>query len=365
MTGTVADGADAQHRHIALVIGTRPEVVQAHPIVVAANLRGTPLRVVTISQHTDPLMSTAVLPPTMTSVWNTESVEVAPFSLGAALTAVQQHFAATNPAAVIVIGDTDSSLAGALAATELRIPVVHVESGLRSHDWAMKEERNRVLIDHLSAVCCPPVTRAAEQLRREQVHGQIVVTGDVHVDAMRLLAEAGELANAPDGAGDGTLLCTLHRRENILDRGRLGHLVDLLTSSAQPIRFALHPHTRLRLEEYGQLARLEASETVELGKPLPFLQFVSALSTCSGVVTDSGGVQKQAYLLGRPCLTLRTTTEWDETLEGGWNQLIDPSTIETLPLLTRPTAAQTSPFGGGYAGDQILAATEALLTRPR
>jgi UDP-N-acetylglucosamine 2-epimerase len=347
--------------HIALVIGTRPEVVQAHPIVVAAKTLGLDLRVVAMSQHTDPLMSTAVLPSSMTAMWRTEPVEVIPFSLGSALSAVQQHFSQTQPVAVIVIGDTDSSLAGALAATELRIPVVHVESGLRSHDWAMKEERNRVLIDHLSAVCCPPVQRAALQLEREQVHGTVVVTGDVHVDAMRLLAENATLTARPDAPGDGTLLCTLHRRENILDRGRLSHLVDLLSSSRQTIRFAVHPHTRLRLVEYELLTRLERSPNVELGEPLPFLQFVSALSTCSGVVTDSGGVQKQAYLLGRPCLTLRTSTEWDETLEGGWNQLVDPATIDTLPLLSRPLAEQTNPFGNGYAGQAILQATADFL----
>lgn len=340
--------------HLALVIGTRPEVVQAFPLAHAAAASGTDLRIIAIRQHTDPLMSSAVLPGSITSTWRHEAVDVHPFSLGDAIEAVRRHLATAPPAAVIVIGDTDSSLAGALAATELRIPLVHVEAGLRSGDWAMKEERNRVLIDHMADACCAPVLRAVGQLHHEQVHGAVEHTGDVHVDAFRLLREARLLGDQDGTVRDAALLCTIHRRENIVDPGRLAHLVALLMTTTRPVHLALHPHTRQRLVEHGLLERLEAAPSIEIGPPLPFLEFVRALSTCPGVITDSGGVQKQAYLLGVPCLTLRTTTEWDETLEGGWNTLIDPASLDALPPVVRPATGRDDRFGDGHASERIL-----------
>ncbi len=345
---------------LALVIGTRPEVVQTWPLADAAAAAGIDLRILTVTQHTDPLMSTHVLPTSVTAAWRIEPVEVAPFSLGGALEAVRRHLEALRPSAVLVIGDTDSSMAGALAASELRLPVVHIEAGLRSGDWAMKEERNRVLIDHLATACCPPVARAADTLRAERVHGRIELTGDVHVDAIRLLHRDGLLQGADaTRRPDAPLLCTVHRRENILGAAELARLVDLLVGLERPVHVALHPHTRLRLHEHGLMERLTASAHVELGEPLPFLDFIRALNMSPGVITDSGGVQKQAYLLGVPCLTLRSTTEWDETLTGGWNTLLDPATVSRLPVPTAPATARPEVFGDGHAAERILAVAAA------
>jgi UDP-N-acetylglucosamine 2-epimerase (non-hydrolysing) len=352
-------------KHIELVIGTRPEMVQALPLVragVAAAGSGTAaFSLVTVSQHTDPIMSTEVLPAHLTQNWPTVEVLALPFSLATALSATQAHFATSRPDAVIVIGDTDTSLAAALAATELRIPVAHVESGLRSHDWAMKEERNRVLIDHLSTVMFPPTTAATDRLRAEGVHGRIVQSGDVHVDAFRILEEEGllETSGSSVASTEPFLLSTIHRRENILEAAPLRRMVELLTSLEMNVHLALHPHTRMRLEQYGLFNRLVTEGNVTIGEPLAFLDFVRALKQCSGVITDSGGVQKQAWMLEKPCITLRSSTEWIETLDGGWNQLIDPSTVTrlTAPTVTERTDARPTPFGDGFAAERIIAAT--------
>jgi UDP-N-acetylglucosamine 2-epimerase len=342
---------------LALVIGTRPEVVQALPLVAAARSTGTPLRLLVVSQHTDAVMSSEVLPGALTADWPVEPVEVAPFALDRALGAVADALvdapvdAPAPPASVIVIGDTDTSLAAALAASEHRLPVVHVEAGLRSHDWAMKEERNRVLIDHLAAVCCPPTPAAEARLHAEHVHGRVVRTGDVHVDAFRLLAEAGLLA----ADSDGPVVATIHRRENILDPARLAAVLALLGTCERSVVLYCHPHTRHRLEAAGLLAAVP--DAVTLADPLPFLPFVQAMAASSGVITDSGGVQKQAFLLGVPCLTVRPTTEWTETLAGGWNQLVDPAAARCLPPLRRPDAGRdVHAFGDGHAAEAILAA---------
>jgi UDP-N-acetylglucosamine 2-epimerase (non-hydrolysing) len=355
-------------KQIQLVIGTRPEMVHALPLVragLAAANQDVDFRLTAVSQHTDPIMSTEVLPASMTTGWPTDYVDAQPFSLSHALSQIQTHFAETQPDAVIVIGDTDTSLAAALAATELRVPVAHVEAGLRSHDWAMKEERNRVLIDHLAAIVFPPTEAAYAQLLSEQVHGTVLQTGDVHVDAFRILREEGLLGGASTAAASVPfVLCTIHRRENILEAAPLRRIVELLTSVPLPVHLALHPHTRKRLDEYGLMDQLTAKGQVCISEPLAFLEFAQALDSCAGVITDSGGVQKQAWLLDRPCITLRTTTEWAETLDGGWNQLIDPLSVSSLPapFVTDPGTARGTPFGDGHAAQRIIAATIGLIS---
>jgi UDP-N-acetylglucosamine 2-epimerase len=352
---------DTYVKRIHLVIGTRPEMVHALPLVRAALARAdVEFRLVAVSQHTDPIMSTEVLPTSLTDGWPIDYVDAQPFSLAKALSATQAYFVDSKPDAVIVIGDTDTSLGAALAATELRIPVAHVESGLRSHDWAMKEERNRVLIDHLSSIMFPPTLAAQDRLRTEHVHGKVLLTGDVHVDAFRILSEEGLLTNAEDEpAPVPFVLCTIHRRENILEREPLQRIVELLTSVPMPVHLALHPHTRMRLEQYGLMKQLDETGQVCISEPLAFLEFAQSLARCSGVITDSGGVQKQAWLLDRPCITLRTTTEWTETLEGGWNQLIDPMSVTSLgtPAAVGADTLKSTPFGDGYAAQRIIEAT--------
>jgi UDP-N-acetylglucosamine 2-epimerase (non-hydrolysing)/UDP-GlcNAc3NAcA epimerase len=264
-----------------------------------------------------------------------------------------------SPDAVLVYGDTNSTLAGALAAAQAQIPVAHVEAGMRSFDRAMPEELNRVLTDHLSDLLLVPSAPAAENLAREGVAGEVLVVGDVMVDVARLLAPRARADDAPlhaAGVSPGAyLLATAHRAGTVDDPQRLAALVELLLSLDGPVVVPLHPRTRARLGDAGLLDRLAAGTT--LLAPLGYLAFTSLLTRARAVLTDSGGVQKEAYLAGVPCVTLRDTTEWVETVDSGWNVLVGLDAGAAQAALGRATPA-TRPelYGDGHAGPRVAAA---------
>ena len=244
------------------------------------------------------------------------------------------------PDAVLVYGDTNSTLAGALAAAQAGIPVAHVEAGMRSFDRAMPEELNRVMTDHLADLLLVPSAGAAANLAREGVAGSVEIVGDVMVDVARLLAPRAAADDAPlRDAGvspGGYVLATAHRAGTVDDPRRLAALVDLLLALDAPVVLPLHPRTRARLEEAGLLDRLGAGTIVR--PPLGYLAFTSLLTRASAVLTDSGGVQKEAYLAGVPCVTLRDSTEWVETVETGWNVLVDLDADAARAAVARPRA---------------------------
>ncbi len=264
-----------------------------------------------------------------------------------------------RPAAVLVYGDTNSTLAGALAAAQAQIPVAHVEAGMRSFDRAMPEETNRVLTDHLSALLLAPTQVAAANLAREGAVGAVEVVGDVMVDVARMLAPRAARDDTPlRDAGveaGGYVLVTAHRAGNVDDPRRLAQLVELLLGIDEPVVFALHPRTRARLEAAGLIGDVEAG-TIVL-PPLGYLAFMALLTRARAVLTDSGGVQKEAYLAGVPCVTLRDTTEWVETIEAGWNVLVDLDAGAAAIALARTAPADRPElYGDGHAAGRVVAA---------
>ncbi len=264
-----------------------------------------------------------------------------------------------GPDGVLVYGDTNSTLAGALAAAQAQIPVAHVEAGMRSFDRAMPEEINRVLTDHLSDLLLAPSQVAVHNLLRESVAGTVEVVGDVMVDVARVLApraraDAGPLQQAGVSAGQ-YLLATAHRAGTVDDPQRLHRLVDLLLGLDERVVLPLHPRTRARLEAAGLLARVEAGTTVL--PPLGYLAFTALLTRARAVLTDSGGVQKEAYLAGVPCVTLRDTTEWVETVQSGWNVLVDLDVEAARAALARSAPAERPElYGDGHAAERAVAA---------
>jgi UDP-GlcNAc3NAcA epimerase len=274
------------------------------------------------------------------------------------LEALEPLLAHERPDAVLVYGDTNSTLAGALAAAQAQIPVAHVEAGMRSDDRTMPEELNRVLTDHASALLLCPSERSAARLRDEHVQGEIAVVGDVMVDIAMLLAPRARAERAPleqAGVEPGAYaLATAHRAGNVDDPSRLARLVDVLTSVPGPVVLPLHPRTRARLEAAEELARLEASD-VRVIRPLGYLEFTALLLSARAVLTDSGGVQKEAYLAGVPCVTLRETTEWTETVDAGWNVLVglDPDRARAA-LARTPPADRPQLYGDGRAGERVV-----------
>ena len=279
------------------------------------------------------------------------------------LAALGDLLRAQAPDAVLVYGDTNSTLAGALAAAQLRVPVAHVEAGMRSYDRAMPEELNRVLTDHVSDLLLAPSATAAENLAREGIAGEVDVVGDVMVDVATLLApraraDDGPLEAAGVSAGE-YLLVTAHRAGNVDDPARLALLVDLLLSLDAPVVLPLHPRTRARLEAADLLDRLALGAI--LLPPLGYLAFTSLLTRARAVLTDSGGVQKEAYLAGVPCVTLRDTTEWIETVQSGWNVLVDLDAAAARAALGRAVPPERPElYGDGRAAWRVVAALTRL-----
>jgi UDP-GlcNAc3NAcA epimerase len=286
------------------------------------------------------------------------------------LAALEPLLAEIAPDAVLVYGDTNSTLAGGLAAAQAAIPVVHVEAGMRSFDRTMPEELNRVLSDHLAALLLCPSQSAAENLRAESVAGTVEVVGDVMVDvAMRRQPAARANASAPAAYGlvpGGYLLLTAHRAGNVDDPTRLRALVELIGSLPGPILVPLHPRTRARLLDAGLLEQLERSAGVHLTEPLGYAEFSALVCQARAVLTDSGGVQKEAYLAGVPCVTLRANTEWVETVQSGWNTLVDLDTEAALAALERePPAERTELYGDGHAAQRCVEAIASLGSHKR
>jgi UDP-GlcNAc3NAcA epimerase len=277
------------------------------------------------------------------------------------LSALEPVLAEEAPDAVLVYGDTNSTLAGALAAAQAGVPVAHVEAGMRSFDRSMPEELNRVLSDHAASLLLCSSEGAAANLRQERVAGTVEVVGDVMVDvALTMQPRARERIDLITARGlvpGEYLLATAHRAGNVDDPARLAMLVRLLSEMPLTVALALHPRTRSRLAAAGLLDELERSERVVLTPPLGYVEVTALLCHARALLTDSGGLQKEAYLAGVPCITLRNSTEWTETVESGWNTLVDLDTAAALRALElEPPAERPALYGDGFAGERVVSA---------
>jgi UDP-N-acetylglucosamine 2-epimerase len=281
------------------------------------------------------------------------------------LAALGPVLAELRPGLALVYGDTNSTLAGALAAAQADIPVGHVEAGMRSFDRSMPEELNRVLTDHTSDLLLCSTQTAMDNLERESVHGEAHLVGDVMADvsmAFREIAAERSRIVAELGLEPGAYLAVAaHRAGNVDDPARLERLVALLEALPQPVVFPVHPRTRARLEAAGLLGRLDG---LTLAPPLGYLDFLELARHARAILTDSGGVQKEAYLLGVPCVTLRDTTEWVETVDAGWNVLVDLDREAALAALQRtPPPERPELYGGGRAAERVRDAVSAYTAR--
>ena len=271
------------------------------------------------------------------------------------LAALEPVLAELEPTLALVYGDTNSTLAGALAAAQAGIPLGHVEAGMRSFDRAMPEELNRVLTDHASDLLLCSTPTSVENLEREGVAGDVRLVGDVMADvslAFRDIAEERSRILDELGLEPGSyLVVTAHRAGNVDDLERLEALVTLLEALPRPVVFPVHPRTRSRLEATGLMVRLSQLTTVP---PLGYLDFLKLARHARAVFTDSGGVQKEAYLLSVPCVTMRDRTEWTETVDTGWNVLVDLNVDAALAALdNQPPAERPQLYGGGRAAERV------------
>jgi len=339
------------------VVGNRPQFVKSAPLSLAYREAGLDEVVLHTGQHYDHELS-EVFFQELELPRPTYNLEVGSGSHAAQtagmLPGIEQAVLGERPDAVVVLGDTNSTLAGALVAAKLHVPVAHVEAGLRSFDRTMPEEVNRVLVDALSSLLLCPSEVAVTNLRREGIVEGVRDVGDVMYDANLRL---GPLARGRSSALEEAdvepgryVVATVHREANVA-AGPLGRILEALGRLGEPVVFPAHPRTRAAIAEHG----IPLAANVRLGPPAGYLDFAALASQARVVATDSGGVQKEAYWFGVPCVTLRDRTEWVETVATGWNTLAgaDPDAIVAAIERAAPGPGHPPLYGDGQAAERI------------
>ncbi|PSP94163.1 UDP-N-acetylglucosamine 2-epimerase (non-hydrolyzing) [Halobacteriales archaeon QS_4_62_28] len=266
--------------------------------------------------------------------------------------------AAEAPDVILLYGDTNSTIAGALVGANRDTTVAHVEAGLRSGERSMPEEINRIVTDHVADVLCTPCEAATRNLEREGIADRASETGDVMYDAIkwadRIAHRESDIVERLGVDDDPFVLATVHRPRNTDDPDRLNAIVEALLQAPAPVVFPVHPRTEAALRDQNRWAAV--AEGLECTDPVGYLDFVRLLDGAQRVVTDSGGVQKEAFFLETPCVTLREETEWTETVQHGWNALVGAGTERILDAIAAPfdAPAHPQPYGDGSAAERIV-----------
>ncbi len=344
------------------VVGARPQFVKLAPIAEAITAAGHEHIIIHTGQHYDPMLSDVFFrdlgipePDAHLGVGSgSHGVQT-----GAMLAQMDDVLERFQPECVLVYGDTNSTLAAAVSAVKLHYPVAHLEAGLRSFNRAMPEEHNRVLTDHAADLCLAPTEVAMRHLATEGLSQRSVLVGDVMTDVLfqvrDTVLEGGTVNPLADlDAPEGYYVATIHRAENTNDPERLREVVRALGAADKPVVLLAHPRVRAKAKEHGISLESGALTTRD---PLAYPQLIAATLESAGVVTDSGGLQKEAFLLHVPCTTVRQETEWVETIDLGWNVLANTAE-EITAALTRPAPVQTNaaPYGDGKAAARAVTA---------
>jgi UDP-GlcNAc3NAcA epimerase len=347
---------------IITIIGARPQFIKAAAVSRAINKNNFVNEIIIhTGQHYDPNMSDIFF----------DELEIPRphYNLGIGggnhgamtgrqLEAIELILLEEKPDWVVVYGDTNSTLAGALAAAKLHIPVAHIEAGLRSFNRQMPEEINRILTDHVADILLAPTATAMTNLRAEGVpEDRLGLVGDVMYDASLFYRDR---ARQPDFfkkiklVNENYILTTVHRAENTDDRSRLTAIVEGLGQTKYPVILPLHPRTRARLDEFNIIP----PSNLFIVEPVGYLEMVWLETHAAMIATDSGGVQKEAYFFGKPCVTLRDETEWVELIESGWNRLAPPisylSVANSINNALNTKGNKISPYGNGKASEKII-----------
>ncbi|MET0161955.1 MAG: UDP-N-acetylglucosamine 2-epimerase (non-hydrolyzing) [Microbacteriaceae bacterium] len=344
------------------VVGARPQFVKLAPIATAAAAAGVEHVIVHTGQHYDPLLSDVFFrdlgipaPDVHLGVGSGSHGVQTGSMLGALDGVITEH----DPDWVLVYGDTNSTLAAAVSAVKLHYPVAHLEAGLRSFNRRMPEEHNRVLTDHAADLCLAPTETAMRHLAHEGLAERSVLVGDVMTDVLlrirdEVSGDTGALAAELGLPVGGYSVATLHRPDNTDDPVRLAAILDQLAGLDHPVVLLAHPRLVAKAAEHG----IELQRGSLLSRPpLPYPELIAAVAGARSVVTDSGGLQKEAFLLRVPCTTVRPETEWVETVELGWNVLVE-SGDDLAAAVSRPAPAATdaTPYGDGTAAPAVIAA---------
>jgi UDP-GlcNAc3NAcA epimerase len=347
------------------IVGARPQFVKAAPISRALRTAAHEEFLLHTGQHYDPNMSEVFfeqleIPKPDANLCVGSGPHGA--QTGAMLEGIEKILLAERPDQVLVYGDTNSTLAGALAAAKLHIPVAHVEAGLRSFNRLMPEELNRIIADHLSDILLCPSQTAVDNLKTEGLTRGVHLVGDVMYDAVlqfaQLARDRSTILNELKIVPGKYLLATAHRAENTDDPVRLGNILTAFSELDELIIFPIHPRTRKAITDS---ANVQLSGNVRLIAPVGYLDMLLLEQNARMILTDSGGIQKEAYWLGVPCITLRDETEWVETVVAGWNVLAgsDPARIVESVRRLRPATGSNAPlYGNGHVASQCVSVLE-------
>ena len=341
------------------VVGNRPQFIKAAPLSAALRDAGIDEVVLHTGQHWFHVMSQVFFdqlgldePRYRLDLHTSDTAQMRP--------AIAERIAAEAPDIVLVYGDTNSTVAGARAAADASVPVAHVEAGLRSGDLSMPEEHNRIEADRLSWLLFCPDDRSLRVLENEAVLGRIYVVGDVMADATRIFAPVARTAFPVPHTPRSYVIATIHRQANV-EQPRLGRIVEGLNAIEEMVVFPVHPRTRARLQEEG----LALGDHVRVIEPLSYLELASLASQARVIVTDSGGLQKEAYWYGVPCVTVRPSTEWVDTVAEGANVLVDDDPEALAEAVAEATMPLNRPvlYGDGHASERIAQVLVATIPR--
>lgn len=346
------------------VVGARPQFIKAAPVTAALQAAGHKEYMIHTGQHYDHTMSQiffdelGISQPEINLGIGSGSHG---WQTGQMLARLEEHIYTQKPEWVLVYGDTNSTLAGALAAVKLHVPIAHVESGLRSFNRSMPEEHNRVLTDHCADILFCPTQTAVNNLTYEGITDGVHLVGDTMYDAvlsfMNIAEQRSVILQSLRLAPNQYLLATVHRPYNTDDPDHLREILSAFASCGEPVIFPVHPRTRVRMADAGLLADFKNARHLHFVEPLGYLDMLTLEKNARMILTDSGGIQKEAYFFGVPCITLRPETEWVETVESGWNQVVGTDKTRILAAIEsqrQPSGDLRQLFGDGKSAQRIV-----------
>lgn len=351
-----------------VVVGTRPGIIKMSPLIQDLSDRSCESFTIHAGQHyskelDDDIFADLGLDYPNHHLEGVEDTEFHGEQTAVMLTGIEEILLEETPENVLICGDANFNLAGALAARKLGLNVGHVEAGLRSDDWRMPEEHNRIMIDHISDYLFAPTEQAKQNAVEDNVKGSVHVTGNTIVDAVERNIDISRQKSTilKDLAVDDFALFTAHREENVDDEETLAALVEAIrrVSEAYDVEvvYPIHPRTKKRLVQFGLRERADALDTLLLTEPVGYLDFLQLIDTAEIILTDSGGVQEEASIIGTPCVTLRENTERPETVSVGSNVVAGTDPDEVLACVKKMWGVEgnwSNPFGDGTAAEQIL-----------
>ena len=351
----------------AIVFGTRAETIKIAPLL--TRLKKSEVTSIYTGQHYDVGMSIRFFKELgigqpdyhmkLNKIGNTTTDRAT--QTGEVILKLAKIITSINPDTVVVQGDTNSVLAAAITSIKCNIPVCHVEAGLRSYDWRMPEEHNRISIDHMSELLFAPTITSKNILKNEKVHGKIFVTGNTSIDAVEDYVECAEKRSKNEFPKDEFALVTLHRGENVDNKKILSSILSGLLKSEIPLVFPIHPRTERRLKEFGFYDKIKNSKKITTLAPLGYFDILNLMKKSRFIITDSGGIQEEATSpkLNKKVLVVRKTSDRPESIEHGHSELVGTKTEKIIQAINRNIKnpkiySRVSPYGTGNASDKII-----------